>query len=128
MCWDFTHIKIKRCLEKWQLLFSKAGKTLTRSFKNPSFLKHWQAREIREWISQQGRDDILDDGAEKRQYNRHRHRAEIMSVVGTWCRDDATLVLRSSRTIEYHCNMYLGGSALIIRQAVPSLICVTGVF
>ena len=96
--------------------------------RNPSFLKHWQAREIREWISQQGRDDILDDGAEKRQYNRHRHRAEIMSVVGTWCRDDATLVLRSSRTIQYHCNMYLGGSALIIRQAVPSLICVAGVF
>ena len=85
--------------------------------KNPSFLNHWQAREIREWISQQGRDDILDDVVETRQYNqhrhragqynRHRHRAEIMSVVGTWCRDDATLVLRSSRTIAYHCNMYL---------------------
>ena len=27
--WDFTHIKIKWCLEKWQLLFSKAEKILT---------------------------------------------------------------------------------------------------
>ena len=67
----------------------------------------WQAWEIREWISQQGRDDILHDAVEKWQYNQHRHRGQIMSVVGTCCRDDDTLVLRSCHTIAYHCNMYL---------------------